>query len=302
MTLSRRRFLTIVGCAAGLAIPAAAQTRWRGRALGAEATISLTGGRDGEAALMAAVDTIRRMERLFSLHDPDSALSRLNRDGVLDMPPEFQRLVDIADEAHAATDGRFDPSIQPLFDAYATHNGRPDAALLHDVRRRVSWHRVAVEGRRLTFPADGAALTFNGIAQGFATDRVTAVLAAHGFTQAVVNIGEYRAGGAPARLAVADARGRQFADLVLQNSAVATSSPSGLRFADGSGHILDPTGDRRRPRWRTVSVEAEMAAIADAVSTALVLAPDAGLAGRLRADGIVRRVLLQDRDGKVRSI
>ena len=98
--MNRRRFLSIVAAtgAAGLtALLIPRRTQWRGLAMGAEASVSIEGdGADAKQALSAVTDTIRRMERLFSLYDPSSALSRLNREGELLMPAEFARLVEIA--------------------------------------------------------------------------------------------------------------------------------------------------------------------------------------------------------------
>ena len=42
----------------------------------------------------------------------------------------------------------------------------------------------------------GAAITLNGIAQGYATDRVVDVLRARGLSTTLVNMGEIRALGA----------------------------------------------------------------------------------------------------------
>ena len=57
---------------------------------------------------------------------------------------------------------------------------------------RVSEERVALVRR-------GAAITLNGIAQGYATDRVVDVLRARGLSTTLVNMGEIRAIGARAR-------------------------------------------------------------------------------------------------------
>ena len=101
------------------------------------------------------------------------------------------------------------------------------------------------------------------------------------------------------RLEVQGEEGEMLGGILLANGAVATSSPTGTRFADGSGHILRPDGSSLPARWKTVSVEAPTAAIADALSTGLCLAGDDRLARRLVADGHVRAILLQDRDGSV---
>ena len=143
------------------------------------------------------------------------------------------------------------------------------------------------------------ALTFNGIAQGFATDRVREVLSNHGFEKALVNIGEYAAGDRTARIGIADENDQIFDIAEIQNQSIATSSPGGYRFADGSGHILSPSGRMTKPVWKTVSLVAEKAVFADGFSTALVLAPDTGLAEQLKADGFVERIVLKDDENRI---
>ena len=65
-----------------------------------------------------------------------------------------------------------------------------------------------------------------------------------------------------------------------------------------SGHISHPEA---RPAWSTVSVEAETATLADALSTALVLA-DLEQVKRLRMSQGVRSVTLVDAEGDLMTL
>lgn len=300
---SRRRFLAIA--AATLAGgPAAAQTatRWQGRALGAEATITLRGPRrEVTRALAAARQTLRRMERLFSLYDPTSALVRLNATGRLDHPPEeFLALLRCADAVHHATGGHFDPSVQPLWRTLARSRGRPDKARLDAAAACVDWPAVAFDETSVRLLRPGMALTFNGIAQGFATDRVAETLGALGFAATLVNIGEFRAGAGTWNLGVADPEFGLVKTHALSNAAIATSSLAALPFGDsGLGHILNPACPGRPPLWSTVSVEATTAAIADGYSTALSFFSTAAAQSLLRSQPAVQGILFVDREGSV---
>jgi thiamine biosynthesis lipoprotein len=150
--------------------------------------------------------------------------------------------------------------------------------------------------------APGQALTLNGIAQGFATDLVADGLRAAGFTHALVDVGEYRALGGPFRIGVEDPAAGLLASRAVTDGAVATSSPGALTIG-GMPHILDPlTGGAARPRWSTVSVEAETAALADGLSTAMCLMDRAAIAALKRAAPGVRRVTLVDVDGNLSTV
>jgi thiamine biosynthesis lipoprotein len=260
MTLTRRRFLAI--SAAALATPArATPVHWQGFALGAEISLALHAPEPiARKALKQVRNRLALVEALFSLYDPSSALSQLNRNGILrNPPPLFTDLMALCTQAHSATKGLFDPTIQPLWQALAT--GGPTGP----ARDNIGWQRVR-QGDPVRL-ASGQALTFNGIAQGFATDLIRADLAALGLGKALINIGEFAALGGPFRLGLVDPDQGLFATRRLENSTIATSSPTAMPLGVQT-HILYPG---RTPQWSSVSVQTQTAALAAALSTAFTL-------------------------------
>lgn len=290
MNMNRRRFLTI--SAAFAATPALAQSHsWQGRAFGAEVAIRLSGPTERvQPALHQARRIIIQMEQRFSLFQPTSELVRLNRQGYLRPSATFAALFGIADTAHRITGGLFDPSVQPLWQALAAGDDPAGARAL------IGWDRLSFDTGTIRL-APGQALTFNGIAQGFATDAVADAFAGAGFENALVNIGEFRATGGDWRLALEDPQHGLLATRRLKQGAIATSSPLATPLG-GGGHILHPT---RTPRWSTVSVEADRAAIADALSTGLVFADNA-LIRQVRQTEGVRRITLVDQQGDLTTL
>jgi thiamine biosynthesis lipoprotein len=279
--ISRRRFIAIsaalLAARGAQAVPA---RRWTGVALGARASIMLDHP-EADRLVATARDEIARLEAIFSLYRADSSLSRLNHDGALDAPPlELVECLGIAGAVHAATQGAFDPTVQPLWSAYAQAYaaGRaPDGAALAAARARVGWHLVEVTPGRIGFARPGMAITLNGIAQGYIADRVTRILEAEGLTDILVDTGELRATGGmpgggdwPVLLPVGRRTG-------LRDRALATSAPLGTVFdaAGRVGHILDPrTGHPAHASGSSVTITAPTAALADALSTALCLLDD----------------------------
>lgn len=291
--MNRRRFIALAGALA-LAGPSAMAetTRWRGVALGADASITIRGPKaEAARAIGAARAAIRRAEALFSLHDPESALARLNRDGALaDPPAELSALLALSGRLHEATGGRFDPTVQPLWRALATGEDAEEAAKL------VGWRCVSLAPLRL---GQGQALTLNGIAQGFATDMAAEALKAAGAREVLVNLGEFRAAGGRWRIGVEDPAAGLVAVAPLAEGALATSSPGALSVG-GRAHILGPSGEA--PLWSTVTVEAASAALADGLSTALVLTPEREARAILASLPGARRALLIGFDGAVREV
>lgn len=275
--LNRRRFLSIAAAVslvpgAARAVPVHVET---GIALGARVTLRLAHP-DAPILAGAAMEEVRRLERIFSLYLPDSDLVRLNSEGALDGPPfELLECLTVAGAVHVASGGRFDPTVQTLWRAEATARER-GAPLTEEERRaalaRTGWGRVRLSPDRISLEP-GSTLTLNGIAQGYIADRVAAFLAARGLTEAMIDTGEMAAlegpaqGGWPVRLP-------DGSEVGLRRRALATSAPLGMTFGgDGrTSHILDPLSGRpARPLWQAVSVTAPTAAVADALSTAACL-------------------------------
>lgn len=291
MTLSRRRFLTI--SAAFAAAPrAAAAHSWQGHAFGAEVSLSIRGQRDQAVKVLGqARHLIREIEGVFSLYDPASALSRLNVEGVLVGPGNrFLELMQACDRAYRLTGGLFDPTVQPLWRSYA--EGRKP----HEYVDLLGWDRVQFGPDRISLDA-GQALTFNGIAQGYATDKVAELLAAQGLRDVLVNIGEHRAIGGPWRIGLADPDHGLLGQRTLTTGAIATSSVNATPLGS-AGHILHASA---QPQWSSVSVEAPSATLADSLSTALVLAPFEQVEA-VRAAADISRVTLVDFEGNLSSV
>ncbi len=282
--LTRRRFIAISAAMAAspwiASAHAAPTTRlWTGQALGARASIRLDHPQ-AEAISARVLAEIDRLENILSLYRSDSALSRLNRDGALEVPPfELLECLSIAGTVHKASGGRFDPTVQPLWALWAeaaAAGERPSDKAIGQTLRRVGWDKVVLDAAAITLEP-GMSLTLNGIGQGYVADRVAALLEGEGLTDVLIDTGEFRAiggqpegGGWPIRI---EEGGR----LSLRQRALATSSPLGTTFdqAGHDGHILNPeTGLPVRALWRSVSISAPSAAIADALSTAACMMPD----------------------------
>ncbi len=266
--MNRRRFLTVTAAALATRVDASEVAEWQGTGFGAALSLRLVGADVVRARrTFRRIETeIARIEARFSLFR-DSELVRLNRDGRLAWPSEdFRALTALAGRVHDATGGAFDPTVQPLWTAIAS------GANIAAARALTGWWQVSHAPAEIRL-SRGQALTFNGIAQGWAADRIAALLRTEGYSDALIDMGEVqalgqRAGGGGWRATIAGPHGETLAETRLTNRALATSSPRGT-LIDGKPHILSPDG--RAALWSTVSVSAPRAAVADALSTAFCL-------------------------------
>lgn len=276
--LTRRRTITLMASFGGLvAASRAAATEmftWRGTALGADATLMLAGADPARAerATRACLAEVERLEQVFSLHRDDSEISRLNRDGRLaNASLDLRIVLDISDWLHRRTEGLFDPTVQTLWQHYAGR-GRDDGAEvpLSSLLARVGFHRVH-SGAEGVIMEEGTAITLNGIAQGYITDRVADLLQRRGWSSVLIDMGEVRA--LDGRSFTVEVRESGLA-IPLVSSALATSSSNATLIGAGTGvgHVLEPATGRPAYRWIAVTVRHPSAAIADGLSTALLLA------------------------------
>lgn len=310
--LSRRRFIGISAAAAGLNLlplggKAGAQARlvsWQGQVMGAAATLQIH-HHDRAAAerlIARALAEMRRLEQVFSLYRDDSALSVLNREGALIAPPaELVALLADCRRYFELTGGGFDPTVQALWVLYRDHFSRPGAdpqgppaLALRTALARVGFDQVGFNKDRIVLHRLGMALTLNGIAQGYATDRVVALLRREGIASSLVDMGESRALGArpdgtPWRIGVADPDqpDRVGTTLDAVDQAVATSGAYGFRFdpAGRFNHLFDPRTGACAHMHGSVTAVMSTATAADALSTAFSLMAPADIGQALRRLG-----------------
>ena len=282
--------------AAGASADGAA-LQWRDRTLtGMGTVLTLRAGHAeagrAEQALDAAVGTIRHVEAQMSLFNPDSAISRLNRDKVLDSPdPDLVRIFQRAQSVSARSQGAFDVTVQPLwnlFEAARRRGGLPSPAAVAQARAAVGWQKLDISAHRIRLRQPGMGVTLNGIAQGFAADLVRAQLQQHGISHALINTGEWTALGrpGPARpwtLGIADPRQEQalIARLAMDGRSIATSADNQTYFSKDlrNHHIFDPHTGYSPPELASVTVAAADCALADALTKVMFVA---GFHGALR--------------------
>ncbi|MDI4642828.1 FAD:protein FMN transferase [Rhodoblastus acidophilus] len=324
MRSTRRRFIAIAAAAGGLPLlPFAAGWGapsknpllrfWSGAALGADASMQIHHPDPAVAdrLIAASLAEVGRLEKQLSLYRPDSAISRLNRDGVLDDPP-FDLLRALAESLRYGeiTGGAFDVTVQPLWNLYAAHFSQPNPSPNGPSQRelaaavaRIGQDALDVTESRISLTRPAMSVTLNGIGEGYVTDRVVELLRAGGVEHAMVNMGEiYALGARPAggswSVGLEDPRAptKITEEVALQDRALATSAGYGTTFdpAGRFNHLFDPRSGHTSWRWLSVSVEAATATEADALSTAFSLMPEEATAPIVRKLGLTAHFIRPD--------
>jgi len=208
-------------------------------------------------ALDDLYEVASRLDRLLSIYDPESDVSRLNRTAGRGRQPVDAEVEEILQRSIAyseLTRGAFDVTIGPVVDlwmAAADRDAAPTALELAVARERVGPNRISVVlGEGISLSEAGMKLDLGGIAKGYALDRMLPLLERHGIESALLNFGQSSswAVGAPAgstgwRLLVRGPRGRFAGLITLRDQALSVSGSQGQWVEIGGrryGHIIDP--------------------------------------------------------------
>lgn len=286
--ISRRRFLKIVGATslATLQFPSLASAsalEWRGPVIGTEGQITLLPANkiNGEAVLQLCKTEILRLEKIFSLYIPNSSISQLNKSGFLKSPPsELVALLEKSQYLSELSKGVFDASIQPLWRyLYSLGESPPSMDRLKELLDLVNYQNIQISSDEIIFKKSSMEITLNGIAQGFITDKISELLRAHGFNNILVELGETFASGVNQnnnswRIGIKSPGEEKLSKIIeLTNAALATSGGYGTLFSqDGlRHHLINARTGQSANRYRSISVVAPTATLADGLSTVLYL-------------------------------
>jgi thiamine biosynthesis lipoprotein len=250
-----------------------------------------TARKAAEAALGALADA----EKIASYYDPESELSRINREageGPTPVSAEMFELLELAREAAEATGGYFDPTVAPVIGAYGIKDKAPrwpDDEELAGVMESVGYEGIVLDADNMTvaYAHPAVVVDLSGIAKGWAVDRARAAMEAAGAEAGIVEAGGEVAcfGGGPGpeeawRVGVKHPDGEGlYGTFELAEGACATSGGYEQKYeADGHkfSHLFDPTTGRPAASDAAgVTVTAATCAEADAWATALTVMPAA---------------------------
>jgi len=227
-----------------------------------------------QLAVDAALATIERIERLMSFHDPESELSRLNREAwrtPQTVHPWTWAVLHRALRFAEASDGLFDITVAPLLVREGLLPGLADASL-----QCGNWRNIVLMPDCAVFLARQMLLDLGGIAKGYAVDRAIHELRRGGCAEGVVNAGgDLRRFGSIAQPIQLRRRDGLVQVAELRCGAIATSAPNAVhaeRLAQPLGCIFDPRTQRAWNGSGSVMVAAPSCLIADAFTKVAALA------------------------------
>ncbi len=242
--------------------------------------------RASERVLAAVVHEIDRLERVFSIFDSNSELSRWKHDGPdsAEISDELATLLRLGLLWRERSAGVLDAGAGLLVQRWrrAEADGEePTAAELADLVSQLAVPPYSLDGRIVSKHADCRHLDFNALAKGHIVDLAAAAawsqLQPHSL---VVNIGGDLAhrGAGDVRVHIENPQRRASAtpvgSVTISNCGAATSGTSWRGFTVAGqrlGHVIDPRAGRPTTGVLSATIVAETTASADAIATAVTV-------------------------------
>ena len=251
------------------------------------------------SAAEAAFREFDRLEALMTVWRDTSDIQRLNLaagDHAVPVAPDVREVLRVARQVSEWTDGKFDVTFGALSGLWKFDHDQDD--VIPD-RREVLKRLPLVDYRALEVDESagtaflrkkGMRAHLGGIGKGYAVERSVNILRQRGFKDFMIQAGgdlyvAGRRGERPWRVGIRDPRGpaeKSFASLDLTDGTFSTSGDYERYFMkDGRRyhHILDPARGEPATGCRSVTIVAESATVADALSKGVFIGgPTAGMA------------------------
>lgn len=243
-------------------------------------------GKNSEAAVDAAIEEVKRLDRLLSTGNGSSEISALNEKGEGEVSADTAALFRRGLEIYEDTGGAFDFTIYPLMRLWGFPTKEyhvPEDGELREILPLVDASKISLSGNEVRLGL-GQQVDFGGIAKGYTSARVMEIYEEHGITSGMVSLGGnvqvlgIKPDGTAWRVGIQDPEGDQgesVAVLQAKDCAVVTSGGYERYFEEDGNtyiHILDPeTGRPAQGDLASVTVVSEDGTLADALSTSLYI-------------------------------
>jgi thiamine biosynthesis lipoprotein len=235
-----------------------------------------------------AVQEVHRLDQILSNFDPDTSVSRFNKQagrGRVKLAADLYNLLRIARGFSAQTNGYFDVTVGPLMELWRENlsQGRlPGRDAVARARHKVGFEKLKIyESGDAELILPGMKVDLGGIGKGYAVDRIAARFKAAGISSALINFGGssiYGMGIPPRemgwKIGIQSVAGRLRGIVYLRDMALSTSGSMGHSWTVGGkhyGHLINPRNGMPITESRMATVIAPSATVAEALAKPLAI-------------------------------
>jgi thiamine biosynthesis lipoprotein len=243
---------------------------------------------DGKRVLARCFQEARRLDEIFSAHDDDSDLNRLNRHaglGPVEINLELWSALKTALSLGRATDRALDITVGSLIDLWSMAEEQrimPSSALLTEALGRTGLADVQLlPDRGAELRRAGMRLDLGGVGKGYAVDRLSEILAQEGVASAFINFGRSSlaaVGSPPEReswpVVLQSGDGVPIGLVHLKDQCLGVSESYGYFFEIGGirlSHLIDPRDGCPLRRHSLAVAVARTATEAEALTKAIII-------------------------------
>lgn len=154
--------------------------------------------RDPDEGLGRRIDAVfDTVDNTFSMFNPASLVSRINRNETDRVTPLFEKCFDIAQDVWRQSDGYYDITVKPLVDAWGFGPGeQQEIPCVECLMEFVGMEKVRIENGIITKDDPRLQLDFSSVAKGLTVDLLAELIESEGVTDYMVYVGgEVRARG-----------------------------------------------------------------------------------------------------------
>jgi thiamine biosynthesis lipoprotein len=241
-------------------------------------------------SINAAIEEIRRIEKLISSWDPNSQTSKINRNAGIKpviVDSELFELIKRSKKVSELTGGMFDISFASIDKVWKFDDSMTQIPTEEEIAAsvsKISYENIILneENSTVFLKNEGMKIGFGGIGKGYAANRAKAVMATMGVSHGVVNAsGDLitwgkQENGQDWSIAIADPKDKIkiFGWLNISDQAVVTSGNyenfvefNGKRY----GHIINPKTGMPATGTKSVTIICPDVELADALATAVFI-------------------------------
>lgn len=241
--------------------------------------------------LDAAIDEIKRIERLLTTFNEESQTNLVNKFAGIrpvkvdqEMFDLIQRSLRISELTQGAFDITYGSIDKRLWNFDQTMTSLPDAQTARQLVRLINYRNVILDEKKVTvfLKEKGMRIGFGGIGKGYAAEKAKQVLLAKGIQSGIVNASGdltswgYQPNGKPWTIGIADpnAARQSFSYLEITNTSIATSGNyEKFVMIDGQrySHTIDPKTGLPVRGIKSVTILSPYAELADAMATPVMI-------------------------------
>jgi len=140
-------------------------------------------------------DTFQEIDRVYNKWNSESELTKINRlkaNEVVQISPELEKFLMLTEEVVTLSDGRFDPTIEPLQQLWKTHleiGTTPTQVEIDGILPAVGWKNLHFGNGKFYKDYDKTSIDLGGIAKGYCVDLLVERIVAAGYSNVFVEWG-----------------------------------------------------------------------------------------------------------------